>query len=70
MSFRSPQNRRRVLCLFPRHTQGFALRFVCLPLLPDTRALMPPQGILTIAIPSRKLGGPLYRREHPPGDRR
>lgn len=49
MSFRSPQNRRRVLCLFPRHTQGFASFSYAFRFFPDTRALMPPQGILTIA---------------------
>lgn len=49
MTFQPVSNRRKVLCLFPRHTHGFATFSYAFRFFPDTRAFMPPQGILTIA---------------------
>ena len=49
MSFAPICSHRRVLCLFPRHTNGFASFSYAFRFFPDTVALMPPQGILTIA---------------------
>ena len=43
------RSRRRILCLFPRYTKSFGTFFHAQQFFPDTSALMPPQGILTIA---------------------
>jgi len=42
------QNRRRVLCVFPRYTRSFGTMHHSYPLM-NVKAFMPPQGILVIA---------------------
>ncbi|MFQ5954124.1 MAG: radical SAM protein, partial [Kiloniellales bacterium] len=44
-----PQNRRRVLCVFPRYAPSFGTFQHAYPLIPRVRAFMPPQGLLLIA---------------------
>src|SRR5262249_62331567 len=40
---------RRILCVFPRYTSAFATWEYAYPLTDGVQALMPPQGLLTIA---------------------
>lgn len=42
-------SRRKILCLFPKHTNGFANFCYSFRFFPDTASLMPPQGLLTVA---------------------
>jgi radical SAM superfamily enzyme YgiQ (UPF0313 family) len=42
-------NHRKILCLFPKHANGFATFNHAFRFFPDTVAFMPPQGMLTIA---------------------
>ncbi|HYF49133.1 MAG TPA: radical SAM protein, partial [Planctomycetota bacterium] len=44
-----PQNRRRILCVFPKYTKSFGTMHHAYPLMRGVRAFMPPQGILVIA---------------------
>lgn len=43
------QNKRRVLCVFPRYTRSFGTMHHAYPLMHGVKAFMPPQGILVIA---------------------
>lgn len=43
------KNRRRILCVFPQYSRSFGTFHHAYQFFPDTRAFMPPQGILTIA---------------------
>src|SRR5579883_1002712 len=45
----SPQNRRRILCVFPRYSPSFGTFNNAYPLLGGVKAFMPPQGILVVA---------------------
>lgn len=42
-------NQRKILCVFPKHHNDFATFRYSFKFFPQTKALMPPQGILTIA---------------------
>ncbi|MBL8951880.1 MAG: B12-binding domain-containing radical SAM protein [Myxococcaceae bacterium] len=44
-----PHNHRRILCVFPRYSQVFGTFHHAYQFFPDTKAFMPPQGLLTIA---------------------
>ena len=45
----TPQNHRRILCVFPRYALSFGTFQHAYPLMDGVRAFMPPQGILVIA---------------------
>ena len=45
----SPKNSRRILCIYPRHTNGYPNFSHAFGFFPEIKALMPPQGILIIA---------------------
>ncbi len=45
----SVQNRRRILCVFPRYAPSFGTFEHSYPLMPGVKGFMPPQGILVIA---------------------
>ncbi len=42
-------NRRKILCIFPAYTDGFAVFRHAFEFFPDVVAFMPPQGLLTVA---------------------
>src|SRR5262252_6068281 len=44
-----PQNKRRILCVFPRYSRSFGTFHHAYKLRHGLRACMPPQGILVIA---------------------
>lgn len=44
-----PQNRRRILCVFPKYSRSFGTFHHAYPLMRGVRAFMPPQGILVVA---------------------
>jgi radical SAM superfamily enzyme YgiQ (UPF0313 family) len=43
-----PQNRRRILCAFPRYSYSFGTFNHAFPLMGDVKGFMPPQGILVV----------------------
>jgi radical SAM superfamily enzyme YgiQ (UPF0313 family) len=45
----TPENTRRVLCVFPKYAWSFATFNYAFPLMGEVKAFMPPQGILLIA---------------------
>jgi hopanoid C-2 methylase len=45
----SPQNQRRILCVFPKYSPSFGTFNNAYPLLGRVKAFMPPQGILVVA---------------------
>src|SRR6185295_16435404 len=49
MESSAPRNARKILCVFPRYTDGFATFRHSFRFFPRTVAFMPPQGILVIA---------------------
>ncbi|MDX2100108.1 MAG: B12-binding domain-containing radical SAM protein [Leptolyngbyaceae cyanobacterium bins.59] len=44
-----PQNKRRVLCVFPQYGRSFGTFHYAYPLMANVKAFMPPQGILVVA---------------------
>lgn len=44
-----PQNKRRILCIFPKYSRSFGTFHHAYPLLGHVKAFMPPQGILLVA---------------------
>jgi radical SAM superfamily enzyme YgiQ (UPF0313 family) len=44
-----PQNKRRVLCIFPKYSRSFGTFHHAFPLTRNVRAFMPPQGLLIVA---------------------
>ncbi|MDL5052979.1 B12-binding domain-containing radical SAM protein [Oscillatoria laete-virens NRMC-F 0139] len=50
MSFSfTPENRRKILCVFPKYSHSFGTFNYAFPLMGPVKAFMPPQGILLIA---------------------
>jgi len=45
----SPQNKRRILCIFPKYSRSFGTLHHAYPLMGRVKAFMPPQGILVVA---------------------
>jgi len=45
----TPQNQRRILCVFPRYSPSFGTFDHAYPILGRVKAFMPPQGILVVA---------------------
>ncbi|MEN9218931.1 MAG: B12-binding domain-containing radical SAM protein [Gloeomargarita sp. DG_2_bins_126] len=44
-----PQNRRRILCVFPRYSPSFGTFHHAYELMPGVKGFMPPQGLLVVA---------------------
>jgi radical SAM superfamily enzyme YgiQ (UPF0313 family) len=44
-----PQNKRRILCVFPKYSRSFGTFHHAYPLMGRVKAFMPPQGILVVA---------------------
>ncbi|MGA1264911.1 MAG: B12-binding domain-containing radical SAM protein [Prochlorothrix sp.] len=44
-----PQNKRRILCIFPKYSRSFGTLHHAYPLMGRVKAFMPPQGILVVA---------------------
>ncbi|KAM3102155.1 B12-binding domain-containing radical SAM protein [Phormidesmis sp. 146-12] len=47
--FYTPQNHRKVLCVFPEYSRSFGTLHHAYPLMRNVRAFMPPQGLLIVA---------------------
>lgn len=45
----TPQNLRRILCVFPKYSRSFGTFHHAYPLMRNVRAFMPPQGLLIVA---------------------
>src|SRR5262249_60644755 len=61
-------NRRRILCVFPRYTPAFGTFNHAYRLMKGVRAFMPPQGLLLIAAyMPQEWQARVHRREHAQG---